>query len=260
MGFDRHWLELRETVDRKARDRTLLAAANEAITEARSDIVLDIGCGTGSTYRSMEPYLPSQVVWRLLDNDQSLLDEVEARHGDAVEIVKMDVNRVEALPLEGVGMVTASALFDLCSADFIQRLCRRLSDADAGLYAALSYDGEMTWADAHPLDGAVTQAFNAHQRSDKGLGVSLGPDAWEMLAECAKAEGYKVQTAESPWMLTGDELELHLLLLQGIAAAVEETGQLDNKESASWLAYRRQSAIEGRGLCRIGHRDLLALR
>jgi SAM-dependent methyltransferase len=260
MGFDRHWLQLREAADRKARDRTLLTAANEAIAKARSDIVLDIGCGTGSTYRSMEPYLSRQIAWRLLDNDQDLLDEVVTRHGDAVEIVKMDVNRVEALPLEGVSLVTASALFDLCSADFIQRLCRPLSDADACLYAALSYDGEMAWADSHPLDRAVTQAFNAHQRSDKGLGASLGPDAWEMLAECAKAEGYEVQTAESPWMLTGDELELHLLLLQGIAAAVEETGHLDNKELASWLAYRRQSAIEDRGLCRIGHRDLLALR
>lgn len=259
MGFDRHWLALREPVDLRSRDQNLLSIARQAIEQSSKDVVLDIGCGTGSTYRSIAPHLMRQIRWRLLDNDEKLLDEVDARHGNTVETVRMDLNRIDQLPLQEVSLITASALFDLCSSDFIETFSRLISKAHIGLYAALNYDGEMAWTDGHPLDLAVTDAFNAHQQSDKGLGMSLGPDAWQFLADCLIKEGHDVHVAESPWLLKGDDMDLQLLLLSGIAGAVEEYGLLEGRDLASWLEYRRQSAMDKRGRCRIGHRDIIAL-
>jgi SAM-dependent methyltransferase len=260
MGFDRHWLMLREPVDMRSREADVLSAAIRVIEAEPRRLVLDIGCGTGSTYRSIQPHLRHDTCWRLLDNDPALLQEVKVRHGDAVETAAVDLNHVETLPLDEVGFVTASALFDLCSADFMGRLARRLSRNGIGLYAALNYDGEMTWTDEHPLDLAVTATFNAHQLSDKGLGLSLGPDAWRHLAEVMVAEGYEVRIGQSPWVLKRGDAALHLSLLQGILSAAQEYGQLDMRDLIEWHDYRCRSAAEGRGLCHIGHRDLLARR
>ena len=66
---------------------------------------------------------------------------------------------LEALPLNDIALVTASALFDLCSEAFIESFARHLADANVGLYAALTYVGEMTWSAPHPLDEAVRAAF-----------------------------------------------------------------------------------------------------
>jgi SAM-dependent methyltransferase len=259
MGFDPHWLGLREPADGKARDRGLLLQATDAIKARAGSIVLDIGCGSGSTYRSLQPHLSNATRWRLLDNDRLLLDEVRSRHGSAVETIEMDLGDLGALPFHGVALVTASALFDLCSADFIDRLANRLGETNIGLYAALNYDGEMSWTDEHPLDRAITDVFNAHQRTDKGFGVSLGPDAWSVLADAMLGNGYTVATAKSPWILAKDDTDLQLLLLDGIVGAVREYGQLDPTDVSAWHDYRRHSAVEGNGLCRIGHRDVLAL-
>jgi SAM-dependent methyltransferase len=259
MGFDPHWLSLREPADGKARDRALLLQATQAFEKRSGSVILDIGCGSGSTYRSLQPHLTEKTRWRLLDNDRLLLEEVRNRHGNAVETVEMDLGDVDALPLQDVALVTASALFDLCSADFIDRVSHRLGAAGIGLYAALNYDGEMAWTDEHPLDRTITAVFNAHQQSDKGFGISLGPDAWRVLAEAMRVQGCTVSIAESPWILADKDTDLQLLLLNGIAGAVQEYGQLEPEEVISWYAYRQDSARKKRGLCRIGHRDLVAV-
>jgi SAM-dependent methyltransferase len=260
MGFDPHWLSLREPADAKARDQGLLLQATGAIESLPGRVVLDLGCGSGSTYRSLQPYLNDAIHWRLLDNDRLLLDEVRSRHGGAVETIEMDLGDIDALPFHDVALVTASALFDLCSAEFIDRLADRVCAAGMGLYAALNYDGEMSWTDEHALDREITTVFNAHQKTDKGFGMSLGPDAWSALAEALRANGYKVSTAESPWRLAKEDADLQLLLLDGIVEAVQEHGQMNSDDVAVWHSYRRHSAMEGNELCRIGHRDVLALR
>jgi SAM-dependent methyltransferase len=259
MGFDPHWLNLREPADVKARDEGLLQLAKAAIEKRPGSVVLDIGCGSGSTYRSLQPRLDGTTRWRLLDNDPRLLDEVRRRHGDTVETIEMDLGDVEALPLDDVVLVTASALFDLCSADFVESVARRLSAAGTGLYAALNYDGEMAWTDEHPLDRKITAIFNAHQQTDKGFGISLGPDAWIALADAMRMKGFSVSVAESPWILAEGDIDLQLLLLGGIAEAVKEYGKLEPEDVVTWYAYRQRSAQEKQGLCRIGHRDVLAL-
>jgi SAM-dependent methyltransferase len=259
MTFDPHWLSLREPADGKARDQSLLTVATEAMEKRPGSTILDIGCGSGSTYRSLQPRLSNAARWRLLDNDALLLNEVRSRHGDAVETIEMNLGDVDALPFQDVALVTASAVFDLCSADFIGRLANRLGSTRIGLYAALNYDGQMAWTDEHRLDREITAVFNSHQRTDKGFGVSLGPDAWSVLADAMRGHGYTVRIAESPWILAKGDADLQLLLLEGIAGAVQECRQLEPEDVLAWHAYRRHAALDGNGLCRIGHRDVLAL-
>ena len=78
-----------------------------------------------------------------------------------------------AIPLEGARLVTASALFDLVSGEWIEALADRVVAAGAGFHASLIYDGFMHWTPERPDDGTIRDVFNAHQRRDKGFGESV---------------------------------------------------------------------------------------
>lgn len=230
MSFSAEWLTLREPADHAARDPALLAAFRNRITpETR---ILDLGSGTGSTLRAVDR--PAR--WTLIDNDPELLAKAAGHHPEA-QILQTDL----AAPLPKADALTASALFDLCSASFVKRL-----DIPDTLYAALNYDGEMHWSVSHPQDAAVTAAFNADQRRDKGFGPALGPDATALLATTCRAAGMQVHTAESPWILPQGPLQA--ALLHGIADATNAP--------QDWLDFR----LNAEGSCHVGHLDLLAMR
>mgnify|MGYP000259130872 CR=1 FL=1 len=245
MSFSADWLALREPADRAARDPALLARA--AAAAGAAPLVVDLGCGTGATARAMAGHLPG-ARWRLVDADADLLARAAAATGGDAH--RLDLADLGALPLAGADLVTASALLDLMPAPWVEALADRLAALRLPFYAALSYDGVMEWSPPHPADAAVTRAFNRHQRTDKGLGPALGPDAAATMAAALCRRGMHVTLAPSPWRLGPAEAALQADLLDGIAAAAREAGCA---EAAEWRAAR------GADACVIGHADLLAL-
>ncbi|MCJ8520083.1 trans-aconitate methyltransferase [Pseudorhizobium tarimense] len=259
-GFGKDWLALREPVDRRSRDAALLDRAVHAVQRQSPASVLDIGCGTGSTFRTLAPKLRGAVSWTLFDYDEDLLAEAERRHAsDDITFVNGDLTQISALPLDRVTLVTASALFDLCSHAFMKQFVETLAWQRAAIYAALNYDGEMHWSMEHPADEAVTKAFNAHQLTDKGFGPSAGADAWRVLKETLEMCGFSVSIAESPWLMGRDDADLQRQFLDGVARAVSEEGSVDAAELRDWHQSRLQSISQTASLCRVGHQDVLAL-
>jgi SAM-dependent methyltransferase len=256
-GFDLGWLDLREPADRAARDTVLLQAAAEDLNAGDRPLAVDLGCGSGSTFRALNPLLTRPTAWRLVDNDPLLLQAAAERAapGQTVEPVLADLADAGRLPLQGATLVTASALLDLVSEAWIDALAAALTRAGAGLYAALTYDGEMSWSLAHPLDEAVAAAFNAHQRGDKGFGPALGPAATAYAVGRLEALGFTVATASTPWRLGRGEAALERELVAGIADAAIATGRLERTEVEAWRKAREAAAGSG---CAIGHLDLLA--
>ncbi|MDG4648687.1 class I SAM-dependent methyltransferase [Roseibacterium sp. SDUM158017] len=250
MGFSADWLALRDPADRAARDGAL--ALRAAAAAGPAPLVVDLGCGTGATWRALAPLLPAGARWRFVDNDADLLDLAAATAGPGVEVVQADLADLDALPLDGATLVTASALLDLVPLAWVEGLARRLRGVP--FYAALSYDGQMSWTPEDPRDGAVTDAFNRHQHGDKGLGPALGPDAAERAATVLAAAGFSVETASSPWRLDPGMAALQRELTRGIAEAAAGAGAA---EAEAW--GRARDAGADRSTCLIGHLDLLAL-
>ena len=252
MGFSATWLALREPADHAARDRGLLQAAVRAAGDA--PVIVDLGCGTGSTLRAFEGELGQMPEWRLVDNDPALLDQAAQAAAGPVSAHQLDLRSLAAVPLDTATLVTASALLDLCSQVWLEELAALLARNALPFYAALNYDGDMRWTPADPDDAAVRAAFNRHQQSDKGFGPALGPNAASAIARVFGPLGYHVVTADSPWRLDRAQAALQAQLLQGIASAAAAAGEA---QAEDWL-HRRLALIDS-STCLVGHVDLLAL-
>jgi len=250
VSFDSAWLDLREPADAAARDAGLLAVAARLLDG--DALALDLGCGTGATVRAFAGRTGGRVRWRLIDRDPVLLRQAAARC-DGAETIVADLADVDGLPLDGVALVTASALFDLASADWIEAMAARLAAARVGLYAALTVDGTLAWEPALLGDAVVVAAFGEHQRRDKGFGPALGGGAAAALAQALTRRGFRVRSAPSPWRLGPAEAGLQRTLVAGIARAAAETGLAG---ATAW-GQAREAASSASG-CVVGHVDLLA--
>jgi SAM-dependent methyltransferase len=262
-GFAISWLDLRESADFAARDKTLVSQllawlASFEASNGADPLVVDLGSGTGSTLRALTRLGAPRFVWRLVDHDGALLDEALKRHRKAflIEDYQADLTVMDELPLGGARLVTASALFDLVSRGFVDKLVARLQRQRSGLYAALSYNGVMSWEPAHSLDADVLTAFNKDQLRDKGFGPALGPDAADYLQQALINAGYEVFTAPSPWVLTPVDATLSNELIRGISAAVATGYGLDTLELKTWETFRL--AHTSTGSATVGHLDILA--
>lgn len=169
---------------------------------------------------------------------------------------------LESLPWHAAQIVTASALLDLVSAAWLQRLVAATATARVALLMALSVDGRHRFAPGDADDAAVTALFGAHQRRDKGFGgPALGAAAASTLASALRRCGYRVYSARSDWLLDGrrsvQALALQRALVDGIASAA-----LDQAPASADLVHtwrQRRLALAPRSVLRVGHLDVLAL-
>ena len=275
MSFSAEWLALREPIDHRSVDRDLAARVAARFEGPDHVSIMDLGCGAGSNLRGSWHLFADSQHWTLVDYDPVLLDAARERlvawadeaeeAGEELMLAKgdkrlmVDFRRVDlARDVEKAldwrpDLVTAAALFDLVSADWLGRFAAALAERRLPLYTVLTYDGRDEWRPPHPADAAMRAAFHAHQRTDKGFGSAAGPDAARLLSEGLSRAGYRVAAGDSPWLLGPADAALAQRLVEGFAGAVRETGQVPDAALADWLSARR--AAPG-GL--VGHVDLFA--
>jgi hypothetical protein len=168
------------------------------------------------------------------------------------------VHDLEAALDGAVDLVTTTALLDLVSEPWIERLTVECAARRLPFYATLSYDGRVELAPQDPGDAAIVAAFNAHQRTDKGFGAALGPKAAaETIAQFARI-GYFVDRQPADWVFAPHDREIQNELLAGLAAAARAIGTLQLEFIVGWLTRRRDLVAAGRSSMRVGHIDLFA--
>lgn len=272
-GFSAEWLALREPVDHRSRDALLARRLARHLGGREVVRVVDLGCGAGSNIRATSALLGPVQHWTLVDYDPALIgaarrtltawaDAAEAA-GEGLILAKggrtlhVTFRRADLVAdLEAVvgarpDLVTASALFDLCSAPFLDRLADAVVASRAAFYTVLTYDGRQSWTPPHGADAAMLAAFHAHQASDKGFGLAAGPAAPAVLARAFRRHGWSVEEGDSPWLLDAADGALVADLATGFADAVAETGRIAAGDLAQWRAVPRTGAI-------VGHLDTLA--
>jgi hypothetical protein len=258
------WLALREPADAVARATELVDALIPRLRPDAVTVVHDLGGGTGSMLRWLAPRMPGAQRWVLHDRDAELLALASgsvrtASDGGRIELETRhdDITRLGADELADATLVTASALLDMMTADEVGRLVDRCAGAGCPVLVALSVTGDVSLTPADPLDAVVGEAFNAHQRRDRGDGRLLGPDAAAFAADRFRARGLEVRTRPTPWLLGPSQAELVREWFDGwVAAASEQEPAL---RLSSYVDRRLAELDAGRLAVRVGHVDLLAL-
>lgn len=264
--------------------------------------VIDLACGTGANLRWLAPRLGGAQQWLVVDHDAALLkrwpaclaaregsrsgkggtsgessngrDRRDGSDGDMLrfsstgfhaEIVRRRCDLTQALerlPWHAAQLVTGSALLDLVSAAWLQRLVAAATTARVALLMALSVDGRHRWTPGDTDDAAVGALFGAHQQRNKGFdGPALGAAAAPALALALRRCGYRVYSARSDWLLDGrrdmQALALQRALIDGIATAALEQTPASTALVQAWR--QRRQALAPRSVLLIGHLDVLAL-
>jgi hypothetical protein len=262
MSFSASWLSLREPFDRRARNGAVLDAVAAWAAERTSVAVVDLACGLGSTLRALTGRLPVRQSWRLVDNDLSLLGRAATLSRPpelTVMATPVDLARDLEAALDGpIDLVTTSALLDLVSAPWLERLVTEAAARRLPVYAALSYDGLASIDPVDTLDSAIIDSVNRHQHRDKGFGPALGPDAAATAPARFEALGYRVAQGSSDWVFAPRDTEIQTEVLTGWAAAVTEMREISIGDIIAWLARRRDHIEAGRSGMRVGHVDFFA--
>ena len=260
-GFHRDWLALREPYDHAARDGGLAGDLKEWLAREPDLRIMDLGCGTGSNLRYLEPHLPGRQTWCLVDNDAALLEALAERQGFDVkrhQLMLRDLTNLDGLPFD-THAVVASALMDLVSRSWFEELAGWCLKAGAALLIALNYDGRMEWRPGLPDDGWIEAQFNAHQRGVKAFGPAMGPDATTLMSDVLQSLDYRVSTARTPWLFGPEDGEIQKQLLDGIASACLELAPGEAHRITNWSNRHAQLISDGRSRLSVGHHDLLAL-
>ncbi|MET0507923.1 MAG: class I SAM-dependent methyltransferase [Burkholderiaceae bacterium] len=309
-GFEVDWLALREPADHAAR---AIGAIERSLSTRSRWRGLDLGGGTGSNLRYLIPRLGADQDWLLVDHDPRLLAAATGcfarwsaasgfayrSEGDAVAIAGPDWSaRVRcrqadlaaigvagvpsstgsAPPLDGgFDLITAAALLDLVSEDWLARLIAWCAAQRVAWLFALTYDGRIEWRPPLADDGAVAAAFDRDQRRDKGFGPALGPGAVDALRRLATAAGYRVASVAADWRFAldhpaateataaggtaNDATANEAAMIQDrlaidFAAVAARTAQFGPGRIETWLQARRALIAAGQSSLVVGHHDL----
>ncbi|HEV8078161.1 MAG TPA: glycosyltransferase, partial [Marinobacter sp.] len=287
--FSAGWLSLRQPADYKARSQHLDAMLGDWLQRHSGDHIgqqaptlVDLGTGLGSNAGYLAKVLDHPQKWLLIDQDTTLLAAATARLEPLG--LNIETRALQLLPPTFAGLlpadtrlVTASALIDLVSAQWLQAMVKEVANRRAALLIVLSYAGRFELSPRHPDDDVLRVLVNQHQHGDKGLGAALGPSATAALTDALQNCGYDVHIAASDWQLGEDSgagheganhegenheggrnAELARQLMQGwVNAAIEQ----DPNQSAclrAWLDAREQQLGTGELRITVCHEDLLA--
>jgi SAM-dependent methyltransferase len=279
------WLRLREAADVRSRSESMARDIASSLAGHDPARLLDLGTGTGSNIRYLAERLRGRQQWLAVDRSADLLaalpDRVKAWAGPrGYDVVTRNGGCVVRGPdldceirtqlqdlgvlgdrrvFEGRHLVTASALLDLVSEQWLRALVEHCRAEGALALFAITYNGRFSCEPREVEDETVRHLMNRHQKTNKGLGgVAAGPDAAAAAERCFIEAGYGVCRESSDWVLGPAESDVQRLLIEGWADAASEIAPESAPMVADWRSRRLAHLGAGRSSLVVGHDDLAA--
>lgn len=261
-GFSADWLALREPIDLAARNNVVEAAFCAALPSGPVRLQ-DLASGAGSTVVALSRLLKSRQEWHLCDHDPILLDVALRRFESSanldVNIRQIDLStELDHLKFDEVDGITTSAFLDLVTEGFLGDLVDAVTRSGKPFLASLTYDGRAMCSPDDCMDEDIRLAMNAHQKTDKGFGAALGPDAAMVAESRFNAAGYRVVSGTSDWRATVGAKAFQNQLIAGWLSAGRAMG-LEAAALDKWHERRRGEIDDGILEITVGHVDFAAI-
>jgi len=264
------WLALREHADAASRSMRLARSVAGRLTDREPLRILDLGTGSGSNIWYLANHLGGRRQrWLAVDRDSFLLarvrDAAPTRLGERANGVDIETREADLGSLDfgnlvaNRDLVTASALLDLVSDTWLQRLASHCHAVGAAVLFAITYNGRSDCSPFEPEDEWILELFNRHQHRDKGLGgPAAGPDAVDAAMRAFRDAGYHVDTEATDWRLDASDIRLQRELIEGWAYAATETDPAAADAIADWRVRRIAHVERGHSQIVVGHDDIAA--
>lgn len=258
--------------------------------------IVDLGAGTGSAARALSPLIPHDQEWTLVERDPNLAAfgekmmadwSIAGRSGQESRPKSVTFSYLQVDLMGGGGLrqdalvepaaehaalvshlsglirqadlVSASALFDLCSAAWISAFVQACAQQRVAAWLTLIVDGRKRRRVSDRLHPILDQAFHADMHRDKGFGPALGRSAGGYtIAEFQRA-GFEVHSALSDWQLNASDARLYELYEQGYADAASTQRPDLAPKFAQWLQRQQHQIGRGHAAMMLGHVDIFAL-
>ncbi len=265
--FESAWLDLREPYDRSTLGAQITKPLRAWSSLQETLRILDLAAGTGANLRAIAPHLSSRQAWHLIDNDPALIDLVNPRlralagGRGSIAVTTQVSDMVQGLPVlteQRFDLVTASAFLDLVSESWLTDAISAIVSTTPAILFRLSYQGLIRWAPSDRDDDMVAGLINRHQKTDKGFGPALGPQAAETAQKLLKAHGYDLISACSDWQLGTDDVAMQKALLADWSGAAASMAPGNAAQIRAWANRRRRLIVAGDSHLLVGHTDFFA--
>lgn len=282
--FATDWLHERYRFDVAARNPKVEAACLQYLARHPNISIIDIGAGTGANFIYLSEKLPQSQQWALVELNPSLLKRARERlkiwaaaKGYAVreERQSLDFQRNEQhihvqflqgsflelpqlLQPEQYHLVTASAVFDLLSAQMLSKLIQTFHQNRLALLATLNYES-MAYLPTDAEDGHWIGLYEAHMQREQDFGRALGPECSDFLENgYAQLPTAQVIRAPSRWQIEPTDSFMHVHMLQFLEKSLLEMTSMGHsgKGLDTWL-QRKKAQLQARQLrLSVTHSDL----
>lgn len=253
--FAQEWLRLREPVDHRSRNGEVMQACSDWCEAKRPQKALDLAAGAGSNARYLAPRLPMIEEWLLVDHDADLLEQ--SRDQFQTKVANL-ANGVAKTLLDGVQLVTASALLDLVSHSWLEHLVERCRAQRIALLFAISVDGRIRFDPPLHNDPLIVASFAKDQTLEKGLGAPLGATAPKHMKQLLSDHGFATVSGAADWHLDAGDATLQRMFLDSYTQAARQSEPAAIEEINAWLETRHALIAAGDHKIEVGHTDIFA--
>ncbi len=254
-------------------------AARFAALMPKRPVIVDLGSGSGATFRRLAPVIGRAQAWLFVENDDTQLGlglDATARWAEAqgwtvtwpgralllhrpqgawrIEGLVADIARGPPAQIRQANGVVTSALLERAAESWIGRLAPMLH---VPLLACGLVDGRVAWLPRDPADAQVTRLWRRSLARNPAFGPGLGANAAAIVRRALGERGFAITTAATEWIVPARS-PLSLPLVRRIASDARGIAGPAAARVNDWETRRGRSAILGRLGARVGHLDLLA--
>jgi hypothetical protein len=284
-AFPEQWLHERYRFDAAARCRRLQRLVVNSVAGADPLHIVDVGAGLGANTRYYAHVWPGDQVWTLVEQDPVLATRClptlaawaaaqgrEAARSATGLTVHLPGKRVEVrvhctsllamermLAQEHCDIVTANAVFDLCSPEQFAAFVAPLARRQLPLFTTLNYRA-MAFTPPAAHDAAYIRLYERHMMRPQPFGGAMGPRCAERMQAVLTHLGYTVTQGCSVWSVTPADKAMLRGLLHFMQTALTEMVRAPAAVARlhQWLAAKQQRVEQGGLRLRVAHADLFA--